>query len=252
LFFLISFVLPVGQLAVGSLFKFFGFYGWDLLTLENYRLVYHNHEVWRAFSNTMLLGFGGATATMILGSLVAYIAIRTDWRGRNVLSFLAWLPWLMPGMVLGVGFLWAFAFLPRGIPIYGTIWTLLIAYISLGTPLAVRVMSGTFRQMSKDLEECSRVHGASWWRTVRTIVLALSWPSFAVGWILIFFAIMRELSVSILLYSVGTEVFSVVLLRMWLNGDTGAVSVVGLFMIALVLVFRVIHYLLSRRVRAQM
>ena len=58
-----------------------------------------------------------------------------SWRGRRLVDALAWLPWMMPGMVLGVGFLWAFALLPTAIPIYGTIWALLVAYLALGTPL---------------------------------------------------------------------------------------------------------------------
>lgn len=73
---------------------------------------------------------------------------------------------------------------------------------------------------------------------MRRIVLVLAWPSFAVGWVLIFFGIMRELSASILLYSVGSEVLSVVLLKLWANGNAEQVSVIGLIMMALVILFR--------------
>jgi len=114
---------------------------------------------------------------------------------------------MMPGIVLGIGFLWAFAILPNSIPIYGTIWALLIAYITLGTPVSVRIMSSAYAQLSYDLEECSRVMGASWWQTLWRILIALSWPSFAVGWILIYIGILRELSASILLYSVDRNSF---------------------------------------------
>jgi iron(III) transport system permease protein len=238
LFFLITVVLPVGQLAVGSFFKFFGFYGWDMLTLDHYRAVMENKDFWRALRNTMLLGLMGATATMTLGGIVAYVTVRTRWRGRKLIDALAWLPWMMPGMVLGVGFLWAFAMLPGPIPIYGTIWALLLAYMALGTPISVRVMSSAYHQLSFDLEECSRVHGASWWQTLWRILIALAWPSFAVGWVLTFFGIMRELSASILLYSVGSEVLSVVLLKLWANGQAEQVSVIGLMMMLLVLFFR--------------
>jgi iron(III) transport system permease protein len=237
-FFVISVVLPIGQLILGSFFQFFGFYQWDMLTLEHYRSVLGNSEVWRAFRNTLLLGLVGASTTMLLGAIVAYISTRTRWAGRQVLDVLAWLPWMMPGMVLAVGFLWGFAFLPSAISIYGTIWALLIAYVALGTPIAVRVMSAAYRQLSFDLEECSRVHGATWWQTLWRIMIALAWPSFAVGWVLTFFGIMRELSASVLLYSVGSEVLSVVLLRLWENGQAEAVSVIGLMMMLLVFVFR--------------
>lgn len=238
LFFIVTVALPVGQLLLGSFFKFFGFYTWDMLTFEHYRAVFGSAEFWRGFANTMFLGLVGATLTMLLGGAVAYISVRTRYRGRLLIDLMAWLPWMMPGIVLGVGFLWGFALLPHAIPIYGTIWALLLAYISLGTPLSVRTMSSAYAQLSFDLEECSRVHGASWFQTMRRIVLVLAWPSFAVGWVLIFFGIMRELSASILLYSVGSEVLSVVLLKLWANGNAEQVSVIGLLMMALVILFR--------------
>lgn len=238
LFFFVTVVLPVGQLFIGSFFKFFGFYSWDMLTTEHYVAVANNTEVWRAFLNTMLLGLLGATAVMTLGSIVAYVSIRTRWRGRRLIDALAWLPWMMPGMVLGIGFLWAFAMLPGPIPIYGTIWALMLAYIALGTPISVRVMNSAYAQLAYDLEECSRVHGATFFQTLWRILIALAWPSFAVGWVLAFFGIMRELSASILLYSVGSEVLSVVLLRLWSNGLAEQVSVIGLMMMMLVILFR--------------
>jgi iron(III) transport system permease protein len=238
LFFVVTVVLPIGQLIIGSFFKFFGFYQWDMLTLEHYQAVFGSSEFWRGFANTMFLGVVGATLTMLLGGTVAYISVRTKWRGRLLIDSMAWLPWMMPGIVLGVGFLWGFALLPHAFPIYGTIWALLLAYISLGTPLSVRTMSSAYAQLAFDLEECSRVHGAGWLQTMQRIVLALAWPSFAVGWVLVFFGIMRELSASVLLYSVGSEVLSVVLLKLWANGNAEQVSVIGLIMMVLVILFR--------------
>ena len=238
LFFVLTVAFPIGQILVGSLFKFFGFYSWDMLTFEHYRNVWRNQEFWRALRNTATLGLVGATATMLLGALVAYVSVRTEYRGRRLIDLMAWLPWMMPGMILGVGFLWAFAVLPGPLQIYGTIWALLIAYMALGTPVATRVMSGAYHQLSYDLEECSRVHGASWLQTMRYILIALAWPAFAVGWVLTFFSIMRELSASILLYSVGSEVLSVTLLKMWSNGRMEQVSVIGLMMILLVILLR--------------
>jgi iron(III) transport system permease protein len=237
-FFALTVALPVGQLLLSSFFQFFGFYQADMLTLDHYRNVWDNSEFWRALGNTMLLGFAGATLTMFLGGIVAYITTRTRWRGRRLIDVLAWLPWMMPGMVLGIGFLWGFAILPHAIPIYGTLWALLLAYVALGTPVAVRVTSGAYAQIATDIEECSRVHGANFWQTLGRILVALAWPAFAVGWVLIFFGIMRELSASILLYAPGTEVLSVVMLKMWTSGKPEEVSVIGLLMLVLVLVFR--------------
>ncbi|OQZ07265.1 MAG: hypothetical protein B6D36_00755 [Planctomycetes bacterium UTPLA1] len=247
LFFIATVALPIGQLFLSSFFQYFGIYKAEMLTLDHYRNVWANRDFWQALSNTMILGFSGATATMILGGVVAYVSVRTRWRGRRLVDVLAWLPWMMPGIVLGLGFLWGFAMLPGFLPIYGTMWALLLAYMALGTPLAVRVMSGAYSQLSYDLDECSRVHGASWWQTFWRILVALAWPAFSVGWVLTFFGIMRELSASILLYSVGTEVLSVVMLKMWTGGQPEEVSVIALFMLALVLLFRWVQLRLLKR-----
>ncbi|WP_429552427.1 ABC transporter permease [Paraburkholderia sp. MM5477-R1] len=240
IYFLVAVVLPIGQLFIGSFFQFLGFYSLDSLTLDHYRSVFDNADFWRSFRNTMYLGLGGATATMFLGSVIGYITVRTRWPGRQVVDVIAWIPWMLPGIVLGAGFLWAFAMLPAWIPIYGTIWALFLAYLSLGTPVAVRRMTEAYRQLSVDLEECSRVHGATWAQTLVRIMIALAWPSFVVGWVLVFFGIMRELSASILLYSVGNEVMSVMLLKLWLSGNAEEVCVIGLLMIVLVIVFRLL------------
>jgi iron(III) transport system permease protein len=246
LFIAITVLLPVGQLFVGSLFKFFGFYSRDALTFDHYLEVFQDDLLWRAIRNTLLLGVAGSTATMLLGGLIAYVTVYTRWPGHRLIEVLAWLPWLMPGIVLGIGFLWAFAELPGPVQIYGTVWALLFAYLSLSTPVSVRVMSSSFVQLSRDLDECSRVHGASWWQTFWRILIALAWPAFAVGWVLVFFGIMRELSASILLYSVGNEVLSVALLKLWNGGQLEQASVIGLLMMLLVIVFRVVQLLVVR------
>ena len=249
LFFFFTVLLPVGQLVLSSFFKFFGFYTREMFTLDNYVNVWNNRSFWAAALNTVWLGAAGATATMVLGSLVAYVVVRTQLRARRLVEVLAWLPWMMPGIVLGIGFLWAFSLLPASIPIYGTLWALFLAYMALTTPVATRIMAGAFSQLSLDLEECSRVHGATWWQTLWRILVALALPAFTAGWILAFFGILRELSASILLYTADTEVLSVMMLKMWSSGRAEEVSVVALFMLAMVLVLRGLQLGLARKER---
>ena len=96
-------------------------------------------------------------------------------------------------------------------------------------------------------EEAATALGMSWLQTMRHIMIALVWPSFAVGWVLVFFGIMRELSASVLLYSVGSEVLSVVLLKLWANGNAEQVSVIGLIMLVMVIVFRWVQLRVIRK-----
>ena len=249
LFFLLTVALPIGQLLIGSFFRFFGHYDVNTLTLEHYRRVLDSSVFWRATSNSLFLGVTGASATMILGAIVAYVVTRTRWAGRRLVDGLTWLPWMMPGMVLGVGMMWGFAMLPGPIDIYGTLWALFLAYVALGSPIAVRIMSTAYDQLAPELEESSRVHGAGWWQTLWRILVALSWPSFAVGWILLLFSIMRELSASVLLYSVDSIVLSVLLWRWWSEGRVEQVSVVGLMLMTLLILVRWLQIrFLNRRI----
>ena len=173
---------------------------------------------------------------MVLGALVAYVTVRTRWRGRSLVDALAWLPWMMPGIVLGLGFLWAYALLPGFVPIYGTVWALLLAYLALHA----RVRAGDVGLLRAALaHQGLRAHP---WRQlladlVGASLVALSWPAFAVGWVLTFFGIMRELSALDPALLGGSEVLSVVLLKLWINGQAGQVSVIGLLMMLLVIFF---------------
>ena len=176
---------------------------------------------------------------MVLGSIVAYIVVRTRSPLRRPIEAdgLAAVDdaWHRPRHRLSVGLL---APASGDTGIRHALGALFLAYMALSTPVAVRVMSGAYGQLSFDLEECSRVHGANWWQTFWRILIALAWPSFAVGWMLIFFGILRELSASILLYAVDTQVLSVLMLKMWSGGKPEEVSVIALLMLGLVLVFR--------------
>jgi iron(III) transport system permease protein len=251
LFITLSVIAPILQMIVGTFFEYFGYYYLDMLTLEHWRAVLHNAEFWAILGNTVLLGLIGASATMLLGSAVSYVIVKRRVAGARVIETLAWLPYMMPGIVLGVGFLWAFALMPASIPIYGTIWALIIANITLSTPLSVRLMSAAFAQLANDLEEASRLAGASWLATQWHITIALAWPSFMVGWILIFFGVLRELSAAMLLYSAGSETLSIMLFRLWNDGQVEQVSVIGLLLLLLVIILRVVqHRFLVRGVRA--
>ena len=187
----------------------------------------------------MLLGLVGATLTMVLGGIVAYVSVRTKWRGRRLIDAMAWLPWMMPGIVLGVGFLWGFALLPHADPDLrhdlGAAAGLYFAWHAARRCASCRAPMRSFRSISRSARACTARAGC---RRMWRIVIALAWPSFAVGWVLVFFGIMRELSASVLLYSVGSEVLSVVLLKLWANGSAEQVSVIGLMMMVLVIVFR--------------
>ena len=136
-----------------------------MLTLENYTTIVTDPLVWRSLTNTVIIGGAAAIFTVLLCSLVAYITTRTKFAGRNALDLICWLPNAIPGIVAGVGMLWAYIMLP--VALFGTLTLLVIVFITIGLPVGVRLMSGVMGQLSPELEECSMVHGASWGQTLQ-------------------------------------------------------------------------------------
>jgi iron(III) transport system permease protein len=131
-------------------------------------------------------------------------------------------PIALPGVVLGVAVLWGYS--RPYLMLYGTLWILLVAYDTKDLPLGLKSAHSSFLQVHPELEESSRVCGASWWRQLRTITLPLVKPGLVIGFVLTFASILREVGASILLYSQGTEVVAYVLFNLWENGELQALS----------------------------
>jgi iron(III) transport system permease protein len=238
-YFLLSIGFPYGALLFTSIQPYlnFGFHpaSWTLAQYAD--VLFHNSQTIRATQNSLLLATLGATATMLLSLAISYVVVRTHVRGRQILSYLATLPAAIPAVVFAVAILWAYIFLP--IRIYGTIWLLLIAYIAHYIPFGVRATSSGLAQLSVELEESSRIHGASWLKTLFRIVVPLLKPAMAVGWILIFVEIIRSLSLSILLYSDNSVVMPVVIYDLY---ETGAYPALSAFsVLQTLLVFAAIY-----------
>jgi iron(III) transport system permease protein len=137
-------------------------------------------------------------------------------------STTATLPVGIPAVVFAVALLWSYIFLP--LPIYGTIWMLLIAYVSHYIPFGVRAATAGLAQVSPELEESARISGASALTTLWRIVIPLIKPALVAGWILMFVEFIRSLSLSILLYSDDSIVMPVVVYELYETGAYPALS----------------------------
>ena len=149
-------------------------FGWDLAD----ELFLHS------LRNTLILAVGTAAAAVVVHSLIAYIVVRTRYAGRRVLDVVSWLPFTVPGIILGLALLWLFLGVPLLRPLYGTMAVLVVAGLVSGMPLGVQIIKSGLLQLGSELEEASRIVGASWWTTYRRIVLRLMAPTvIAVGMI---------------------------------------------------------------------
>ena len=131
--------------------------------------------------------------------------------------------------------------------VYGTIWILFIAYVTRFMPYGMRYNATSMIQLHKELEESAAMSGASWARSFGRVVLPLLKPGFIAGWIYIVIVSVRELSSSILLYSPGTEVVSIVIWELWQNGQYVELSAFGVMLISALFVFVVMAQLLGKR-----
>jgi iron(III) transport system permease protein len=202
-------------------------------------------SIGNAVWNSIFLAFATATAVMILSAVIGWLVLRTRIPGRWVLDNIASLPMVMPGLVIGLAIM--ISYLALGGGLYGTIWILLIAYMTRFLPYGMRFNTASLLQLHKELEESAQLSGASWLTTFRRIVLPLLKPGLIAGWIYIVIVSIRELSSSVLLYSPGTEVVSVVLWEMWQNGQYVQLSALGVMLIAALFVFVLVAQAFGRR-----
>lgn len=243
-YFLLATVLPLSQVVVGSFQRVFGLPRWDLFTLNNYIAILSDATLWRSLVNTFVVCGSAALLSVVLCTLVAYVSTRTTYPGRRALDVLTWLPWAIPGIVAGLGMLWAYITLP--VHLYGTLLLLVIVLVTTGLPLGVRVMSGVMVQLGRELEESSRVHGANWVVTFRYILAPLLKPALAGAILLLFVGFSRAVSATILFAGPGTELLAISLFS---YGQAGKFEIVSALAIVLMLI-NVIGLVLARRLGA--
>jgi iron(III) transport system permease protein len=237
LIFFLAVILPVFVLLWSSFIPYYGVPSRELMgkmTWANYQYILNYPLALTAFKNSFYLSVGSATVVLLLTSLIAWITVKTKMPGRGLLDTMTFIPIAMPGIVLGVSLIWVYLTLP--IPIYGTIWVLLLAYITKFMPYGIRAASASMIQINKELEEASLTAGGTWFQTFRKVLLPLLMPGFTAGWIYISIIALRELSTSILLYSYNSTVLSIMAFDLWEGGQYTYVCALGVLMVLLLLV----------------
>lgn len=244
LYFALIVLLPFAVLLWSSFQKFYAVpsvQALQNLTLDPYRFVLSYPTLGRSVWNSLLLSFGSATVIMLITSVICWIVVKTKLPGRWLLDNLASLPMVFPGLVLGLALM--IFYLNVDIGVYGTMWILFIAYVTRFMPYGLRFNTTSMLQIHKELEESAAMSGASWGTTFRRIILPLLKPGLVAGWIYIMIVSIRELSSSILLYSPGTEVVSIIIWELWENGQYVELSALGvLFILALLVLVSFAQY----------
>ena len=214
----------------------------------NYADLFKQDAIGTATLNSVLLSVATATAVMLVMAVVAWMLVRGRARGRWVLDGVVTVPLVVPGVVLGLALLVFYLRVP--LPVYGTLWILLIAYCTRFMPYGLRFASAVLSQLGKEVEEAARTSGASWTQTFRRVTLPLLAPGLVAGWIYVVIASIRELSTSILLTSPGTEVLPVRIFALYEGGDLAQLAALGVVMTVVLAVLSVVAWRMASRVGA--
>jgi len=215
------------------------------LSFANYALAFNDPKIVRSTANSLLVSITSASGAVAVAFVVAWIVARTRISLRWMLDRLTMVPLVFPGIVLGVAILQMYLILP--LPVYGTVWIMVAAFVPQYLPYAMRCNHAGLLGIHKELEESATASGASWGQVVRNIIAPLMMPALFAAWIYIFLVTVRELSVSLLLYSPGSEVISVVMWELWQNGAVGTLSAYALTISAAMALLAMIFYRTSRR-----
>ena len=250
LYLLAAVALPIATLLYASVQKIaVAFPAADNFTLNNFRAAMSMNAVRSALGNSLLLGFATANIGVVLMGLLAWVVYRSRLPGSGLIEYIVMFPQAVPRLVFAFGMMWAWLVFP--IPIYGTLWLLLIAYLTVFLPLGVRTIAGVMLQIDKSLEECAQMCGASWTFRTRTVTIPLLWPGLIAAWVLLFIASVRELGASILLMGPNSKVITPSIVESWFGTASELTATLALIQTLVVAAAMVVLVAVTRRLGAQ-
>jgi iron(III) transport system permease protein len=213
------------------------------LTLNAYRKMLHYPDLSVAIKNTLLIAVATSSITMVVVTLTSWLSVRGGIRGASLPDRLSFVVLGIPSVVLALALIFIYTAVP--LPIYGTIWSIVIGLVTLSLPFGTRLVSAAFLQIHRQLEEASATCGGGMWSTFLRIVLPLIWPSVARGFLWAFVRALRETTTPLMLYAAGNQTIAVILWFLWVeDGEFGLASAIA---VSLVIVTMVLTYFVAKQ-----
>jgi iron(III) transport system permease protein len=236
LFLMFSIILPFLVLLFVSFLPYLqapSISAFNSMSFEHYIDLWKTPLMGIVLKNTVMLVVISSTLTVLVSFLISLVIVRSKFWGRKVLDQLAFLPHAIPGIVMGLAFLWVFLQADKyGIPIHGGIWAMSLAFTVGFMAYGTRSMNAAILQIHKDLEEAAHVSGAPQWRTMWKIFFPLMMPTFVGVWIWCMLHAVRAAGKPLVLYE-GSEnqVLAILIWNMWDEGNIEAVGAIGTLLI---------------------
>lgn len=196
----------------------------DVLTWDNYAKLAEMPLIRRSIVNTVILAFVGGFASLCVYALIGLASHRSPLKTTRGLDFLVLLPRAMPGIVAGLVVFWIFIFVPVLKPFVASLAAMWVAYTLVWLPFGLRLVSTSFGQVGRELEEAAHVTGAGALRVARDVTLPLSRHGLMAAWLLAFLLYSREYSTGIFLMGQGNEVMGTMLVSLWNGGNIDVAS----------------------------
>ena len=217
----------------------------DNFTLANYATALSLDAVRSALWNSLFLGFATASIGVFLMGFLSWLIYRSRVPGAGIIEYILMFPQAVPRLVFAFGMMWAWLVFP--IPIYGTLWLLLIAYLTVFLPLGLRTVSGVILQIDRSLEESAQMCGASWSYRLRTVTMPLLKPGLVAAWLLLFIASVRELGASILLMGPNAKVITPAIVEAWFSTSSELTAAMALLQTLAVAAALAVLFAVARR-----
>ena len=247
LFLMVTIILPLGALAMGTLMEFFGNFGLEQpWTMRHWTGAFTDPIFLRSLVNTLILGIGAAVVGTLSYALVSYFIVRTNLPGREWVDILSWLPWALPGVLISLALLWAV--LGSGATVkalYGTVSLLILAIIIKEMPLGTQILKAGVMQISKELEEASTASGASWFFGFRRIFLPLLMPTLGAVGLIVFISAVRDVPTVIFLSTHSSRTLSLLMLDYIADANKEKAAVLGVFIVVVIFALFFISRLLG-------
>lgn len=229
-------IVPLASLVMGSFMKVFGYFDLDnVYTMRNWEVLFGDPNFKRVLRTTFLLGLGAALLGTAVYAVLAYLITRTRVVGRRVMDLLSWIPWAIPGLMLGFALLVIVLFVPGLSVFYGSLFLMILAVVVSSMPIGVQMMKTSMGQISIDLEHSSQICGAGRLTTLYRIVLPIVRPMLVSIFVLTFMAGLRDTGTVIFLSSGNTLTLPILSLMYGIYGNLGAATAVSVVMTAIII-----------------
>ena len=250
-FFVVAVALPLAMLVWSSLLPGYespSLHALHDFTLSNYSSIFSQPALVKSLQNSLIVSVSTGVIVTVLSAVVAYVTVKTKILGRGLLDGLATVPIAVPSVVMGVGILYFYLVAPLPVHLYGTLAIMVVAFVTITMPYAMRYIVPGLAAIKDELEEAATSSGASWFQGFWRIFVPLLVPSLLAAFLYSMIVSFREISAAIFLYSTGTQVVSVQIYDLFRNGDYPVVAALGIMMVIFLVILVVLVQFVSRTV----